>query len=387
MLPTLRMILIGTTLVSTVLASTVLGTSGVAWAQDEADPAPVAAAPIVAKPLTGKPLTGKPLPAAYTMPAKKLFGTQKTPAKMAPVAVGSYAKGCLAGGKALPINGPSWQAMRLSRNRNWGHPGLVKLLARFAEEMREQDNWPGLLVGDMSQPRGGPMLTGHRSHQIGLDADIWYMPMPARTMTRAEREKLEPLKLSEEKGTEVIAANWKPDFVKLIRRAASYSQVERIFTHPAVKKALCDATPVNDRGWLRKVRPMWSHNYHFHIRMHCPVDVAGCVPQKPTLPDDGCGKDLTDWLKRVSAPPPKPKPKPTVPAPPKKPAPKPRILTVRDLPAPCTEVALYGTNQPILAPLAAPASTEQAAIEPSAPVQAAPVPAAVPQPLEPLSPP
>ena len=25
----------------------------------------------------------------------------------------------------LPVNGPHWQAMRLSRNRNWGHPELV----------------------------------------------------------------------------------------------------------------------------------------------------------------------------------------------------------------------------------------------------------------------
>jgi penicillin-insensitive murein DD-endopeptidase len=30
----------------------------------------------------------------------------------------------------------------------------------------------GMLIGDMALPREGPMPTGHRNHQIGLDVDI-----------------------------------------------------------------------------------------------------------------------------------------------------------------------------------------------------------------------
>ena len=111
-------------------------------------------------------------------PAKELFGAAKTPAAMAARSIGFYAKGCLAGGSALPIDGPAWQAMRLSRNRNWGHPELIALVEKLATEAKAHDGWPGLLVGDMSQPRGGPMLTGHASHQVGLDADVWLTPMP-----------------------------------------------------------------------------------------------------------------------------------------------------------------------------------------------------------------
>jgi murein endopeptidase len=37
----------------------------------------------------------------------------------------------------------------------------------------------GLLIGDMSQPRDGPMLYGHSSHQIGLDVDITPMKTSA----------------------------------------------------------------------------------------------------------------------------------------------------------------------------------------------------------------
>ena len=62
--------------------------------------------------------------ALATPTAKELFGAVATPAPATgPHVIGSYAKGCLAGGVALPIDGPAWQAMRLSRNRNWGDPG------------------------------------------------------------------------------------------------------------------------------------------------------------------------------------------------------------------------------------------------------------------------
>ncbi|MGQ0673632.1 MAG: penicillin-insensitive murein endopeptidase [Hyphomicrobium sp.] len=283
-------------------------------------------------------------------PAKKLFGVVKTAAPLAARAIGGYAKGCLAGGKALPIDGPAWQAMRLSRNRNWAHPKLIKLLERFATEMQTQEKWPGLLIGDLAQPRGGPMLTGHKSHQLGLDADIWFKPMPTRRIPEAERETLQPLLLAKDNGTEVIAENFNEGFVRLVKRAANYSDVERIFVHPAIKKAFCAAAGT-DRAWLRKVRPMWLHNYHFHVRMGCPADSPTCVPQKPIPAEDGCGKDLEDWLKLVSKPPKPAAPKPiTPPVKPSKPAPP---LMLKDLPPECTTVIAAADPKP--APAKAPA--------------------------------
>jgi penicillin-insensitive murein endopeptidase len=62
--------------------------------------------------------------------------------------IGFYSKGCLAGAVALPINGKTWQVMRLSRNRNWGHPSLVQFLERLAAQA-PKTGWHGLLVGDM----------------------------------------------------------------------------------------------------------------------------------------------------------------------------------------------------------------------------------------------
>ena len=137
--------------------------------------------------LEDKPLPPLLHPDSPSTPAKELFGRKTKPDEAAPQAIGFYAGGCLAGGVALPIDGPAWQVMRLSRNRNWGHPQLVDFLERLAEKAKKV-GWNGLLVGDMSQPRGGPMLTGHSSHQVGLDADIWFTPMPDHVQTREERE-------------------------------------------------------------------------------------------------------------------------------------------------------------------------------------------------------
>ncbi len=262
-------------------------------------------------------------------PAKKLFGAKPRPAALAPRSFGSYARGCLAGGAMLPVDGPAWQAMRLSRNRNWGHPRLVRLVERLAKESQAKDGWPGLLVGDLAQPRGGPMLTGHRSHQIGLDADIWLMPMPDRRLTRREREKISAVSALKTK-FEVDPKVWQPGHVTLLKRAASYPEVARIFVHPAIKKAVCRAAG-DDRRWLSKIRPWWGHHYHFHVRIKCPPGSSGCVNQKPPPTGDGCGKPLQEWFAMFRRPPPK-KPKK-----PKKPV-KRRELRLAQLPAACRTV-------------------------------------------------
>jgi penicillin-insensitive murein DD-endopeptidase len=206
--------------------------------------------------------------AGEELPARKIFGNLPEPANGKPQAIGFYTKGCLAGGVALPVDGPAWQAMRLSRNRNWGHPKLVALVQRLATEAKEKDGWPGLLVGDLAQPRGGPMLTGHASHQVGLDADIWLMPSPGRTLSREEREQLSAVSVVKSR-TEIDDKVWTEGHAKLLKRAASYAQVERIFVNPPIKKALCEWAK-GDRSWLGKIRPWYGHTYHFHIRMGCP---------------------------------------------------------------------------------------------------------------------
>jgi penicillin-insensitive murein endopeptidase len=285
-----------------------------------------------------KPLPPLANPDDPRTPAKELFGRRATAAALQARSIGFYAKGCLAGAVAMPINGKTWQVMRLSRNRNWGHPDLVAYLEQLSQRAPKL-GWRGLLVGDISQARGGPMLTGHASHQVGLDADIWLTPMPARELTRLEREEMSATMVVAKSRKDVDPQIWTPAHAAIIKAAAEDPKVERIFVNAAIKKALCRSTDT-DRTWLRKVRPMWGHDYHFHIRMSCPAGSTDCRAQDAVPPGDGCGKELDWWfrdaiIKPQTAP---PKPKPVDPE--AKPTPKPRGMTMAELPAACRQVLL-----------------------------------------------
>ena len=260
-------------------------------------------------------------------PAKELFARKPTAADMQARSIGFYTRGCLAGGVALPINGKTWQVMRLSRARNWGHPELIAFMERLAAKVPKVSNWPGLLVGDMAQARGGPMLTGHTSHQVGLDADIWLTPMPKTPLSREEREEMS--------ATDVVAADkkdvdpkiWTSGHFAVIKAAAEDPKVERIFVNAAIKKALCREAG-KDRAFLHKVRPWWGHNYHFHVRIGCPAGSPECKAQDAATEAEGCGKDLDYWFQESILNPPPPK-EPAKPRPP---------LTMADLPPECRQV-------------------------------------------------
>lgn len=281
-------------------------------------------------------------PARPLIAAKTLFGKVKGPSLLQARAIGTYARGCLAGGVALPVDGPAWQAMRLSRNRNWGHPKLVDLVERLAVTAQKDDGWRGLLVGDLAQPRGGPMLTGHASHQLGLDADVWLTEMPDRKLTKREREDMSATSMLDKTDLAVDPNIFTEKHVRLLKRAASYPEVERVLVHPAIKKALCQAAGP-DRGWLGKVRPIQGHYYHFHIRIGCPIGSVDCKPQKPVTGEDGCAKEVDEWLERLARAklPPPPKPPGWKPAPRAPPAP-PLVLT--QLPSDCRMVLESGED-------------------------------------------
>jgi len=278
--------------------------------------------------LAPKPLPPLANPQDPHLAAKELFGRKTTPAQLPARAIGFYAKGCLAGAEPLPIDGDAWQVMRLSRNRNWGHPDLIVLLERLAARVKKEAGWNGLLVGDISQPRGGPMLTGHASHQVGLDADIWLTPMPNRQLTRREREEMSATDMVRRDRLDIDPKAWTPSHLAVIRAAAREPRVERIFVNAAIKKALCREAK-GDRRWLGKVRPMYGHNYHFHIRITCPAGMADCTPQPAPDGTEGCAaKDLAYWFSDAVLHPRRPK-TPPKPRPP---------LTLADLPPACRQV-------------------------------------------------
>jgi penicillin-insensitive murein endopeptidase len=198
--------------------------------------------------------------------------------------------------------------MRPSRNRNWGNPQLVRFIERFSRNAKKV-GWNGLLVGDMSQPRGGPMIGDHASHQIGLDVDIWFTPMPDHVQSREEREFTEATDLVAPSLRDVDPKVWTHTHAELIRAAAQDPAVVRILVNAAIKKALCREAG-HDRAWLLKVRPWYGHAEHFHVQLACPASSAECRPQPPPVAGEGCSGELDFWFKEstLHRPPTKPKP-------------------------------------------------------------------------------
>ena len=76
-------------------------------------------------------------------PASVLFSEKKLPSLGKAMAIGYYPRGCLQGGVKLPVTGSTWQVMRVSRNRYWGHPELVNFLERFAPLAAKATGWRG----------------------------------------------------------------------------------------------------------------------------------------------------------------------------------------------------------------------------------------------------
>lgn len=238
--------------------------------------------------------------------------------------IGSPAAGCLQGAVPLIEDEHSFQVLRKARNRNWGHPATVSFVADLAAAAKQAGIAGPLLIGDMAQPRGGPMPAGHGSHQNGLDVDIWFR-LPAKPLSRAEIEAPRPVTMVN--GTNVDRRAWGPAQARLLELAARTPGVDRIFVNPAIKKAACRSVPADgDRDWLRRLRPWWGHDEHFHVRLACPADSPDCEGQKPMPEGDGCGAELESWLT-----------KPTWPAPPSRPH-----VQSRPLPEACAGLAEKG---------------------------------------------
>lgn len=272
-------------------------------------------------------VASKSVPAEFAgVQAKKLFGAKSTGSDQPSRAFGAHSNGCLAGGQQLSETGPTWQAMRLSRNRHWGHPEVIDYVKKLSAFAATQPGWEGLYVGDISPPRGGPH-SGHRSHQIGLDVDFWMRPADRLNLSRAERESLSSISLRRSNGA-FTNENYTQQHHEILKAAAKDPRTTRIFVFPGAKVRMCKEAK-GDRSWLRKIRPWFGHHYHFHVRLKCPDNQAGCVEQDPPPAGDGCA-EAEQWVRNILNPPP---PDPN--APPPKPR---RELTLRDMPGQCVSV-------------------------------------------------
>lgn len=242
-------------------------------------------------------------------------------------AIGFYSTGCLSGGAEVPVSGAFWEFVNTSRNRYYGHPDALLFLEKLGFHAFPHGK---LLLGDISQPAGGPTSYGHASHQLGLDIDVrfgfahGYLPQEARENFPLVAVAMHYMDVKDgPEGTKEfglvneLTAHWSPVYGELIRDSALYPRTDRIFVSPPIKKALCEQFRRPDgRGgyryphWLFKVRPYYEHNAHFHVRLLCPEGNARCEAQKPNPPDPtdpsqvGClGTEFGWWFEADPAKP------------------------------------------------------------------------------------
>ena len=225
------------------------------------------------------------------------FLSQQRPSDGIAESIGGYSSGCLIGASSLFEQGPGYVVMRSSRGRFWGHPDLVSFLEdlgnKWATDQKNQ-----IMIGDLSQARGGPMLSQHLSHQTGLDVDIWWqlhnLPLGQR-LGEGETQIARSI-LSDDKSA-LRSEMWGKEQIALLQLAAQDKRVERILVTPLVKKYLCSLD--KNEQWpdqdLKKVRPWWGHDDHFHVRLMCPEGSSECKAQGvPT--EVGCDKSLEWWF-------------------------------------------------------------------------------------------
>jgi len=224
------------------------------------------------------------------------------PAPGLPRAIGTYTAGCVQGAVALPPEGFGFQTMRRYRRRFFGHPTLIRYVHELADAATKQ-GLGVLSIGDLSQARGGPAPNGHASHQSGLDVDVWFWLLRhGHILSAPERETIEAPSLVTTDGRALDTSQWSLQHAQLLRLAAGFDAVERIFVNAVIKKTLCQQSP--GASWLQKLRPWWGHNDHFHVRLRCPIGDTECQAQEPPPPGDGCGADLAWWFTAEARKPP-----------------------------------------------------------------------------------
>ncbi len=231
--------------------------------------------------------------AAQDISRAATWGAAVLPAAGPARIIGGTSLGCIAGAEQLPADGPGWQAVRVSRNRHWGHPAMVAWVQGFAAAARAQ-GLPDLYIGDLSQPRGGPMTYGHASHQTGIDADIWLDVNPKPRLAPAQRETIPIVSLVLPDETGVDPRVFTDRHVALIRLAAQQRGLDRLLVNHAIKRELCRRH--RGEAWLRRVRPWRGHDSHMHIRLPCPAGQPECRDIGPPPAGDGCDASLDWWL-------------------------------------------------------------------------------------------
>jgi penicillin-insensitive murein endopeptidase len=245
---------------------------------------------------------------AQTTTWARIGATAKGPA----AAIGGPSNGCLVGAEALPAESTGFVSIRRHRNRYYGHPNTVSFVKDLGRALSKSTN-ELMMVGDLSQPRGGLMSSMHRSHQNGMDVDIWFRLAESTPSANHRHPGDRNPGSMVAPGGLTLSNDWGKPQRFLLKASAADPRVDRIFVNPVIKRALCQSEK-GERSWLRKLRPWWGHDAHFHVRLKCPRGSPQCKQQALLPPGDGCGESLAWWFSEEARTPGKKKATPPMPS-------------------------------------------------------------------------
>lgn len=208
---------------------------------------------------------------------------------------GFYSSGCLLGALEISESGKGFQLLKPERRRNFTHPETKKLFTHvMAKHFEKHGNY--YLTGDFSLSQGGPTLSGHSSHQNGLDIDIFFDSTKSVLSRNALKiHKIDSYLLNNEK---INLKKWNKPLEELIVMFAKDERVDRLFIHPKFKQLFCEKRyelKLSEKD-LIKIRPWYGHDEHIHVRLSCPADSPNCVKQPIPQEKETCGKDLNWWF-------------------------------------------------------------------------------------------
>jgi penicillin-insensitive murein DD-endopeptidase len=201
-----------------------------------------------------------------------------------------YSSGGIAFADVLPLEGFGFVKLYHPRNRGYGSFDLVEILKDAAAKL--QTAFPSrdrVMIGDMSAEHGG-YISGHASHQNGLDADIAFIRLDQTEQDPQDTRGFEESFVKNGKMTENFdfPRNWA--YSKIL---IATGRVQRIFVGAVVKKAFCNWAKAvgeleTERETLKRLRTISGHTDHFHVRITCPRNSTSCKPQEDMSEDTGC---------------------------------------------------------------------------------------------------
>ncbi len=237
-------------------------------------------------------------PEAPSTPAKELFARKATPFPGPARSIGGYADGCLGGALRAADHGPRLAGDAAIAQSQLGQSEAHRLPRTIRPQRARRSAGTACWSATCRSRAAARCITGHASHQIGLDADIWFTPMPDHVLSREEREFNGAVNMVRSRSSRRRSQGMDATrSTQLVRAAAQDPVVTRIFVNAAIKKAMCSEAGIGSRMAVRRCGRGGATPNTFMSASRCPADSPECKPQPPPDAGDGCGHELDYWFK------------------------------------------------------------------------------------------